>query len=146
MGCPINFKGRKATNMTFKAPVDWSGETWRWIAALFVAIVSGAVSATWAGATYKLGTDREIERVRDSLAGVKGELQQTGVALLKELDSQVARQELRNEGVNRRLAELESQAKINAAVLSTLKSLETEVRYLSNGLTELKQEIRDRRN
>ena len=132
--------------MTLKPVSTWSGETWRWIAALLVSIVTGAASAAWAGAAFKLQTQSAIERVADDLETRDKTNQQTHVAILKELDSQVAKQELRNEGVNRRLSELEAQAKINQAVLSSLESLKTEVRYLSNGLTELKQELREKRD
>lgn len=128
--------------MTLKPMSSWTGETWRWIAALLVGIVSGSVSSAWAVATFKHQTVAAIAQVADGLEGHQAAAQSTHVAILKEIDSQVSKQELRNDGVNRRLAELEAQAKINQAVLSSLESLKTEVRYLSNGLTELKQEIR----
>jgi archaellum component FlaC len=129
--------------MTFKPPATWSGETWRWIAAVLVAIISGAVTATWAVASHKTNYERGIERVTDSMARLRESNQQTAVAILKELDAQVGKQELRNESVSRRIAELEAQAKVNQAIMTRLEGLSTEVRYLAQGVAELKQELRE---
>lgn len=133
-----------------------SSETWRWLLACVVSIITGTVSATWAVANAKSTADHAIERLADTVQATRVELVEKIAAqdrttaaiqagILKELDSQVARQELRNEGVNRRLAELEAMAKTNQAVLATLEALKTEVRYLSTSVSELKQELKESR-
>jgi hypothetical protein len=133
-----------------------SSETWRWLLACFVSIIIGTVSATWAVANAKSTADRAIERLADTVAQQRTEVldklaaqDRTTAAvqagILKELDSQVARQQLRDENTNRRLTEVEAQAKTNQAVLSTLEALKTEVRYLSQSVSELKQELKESR-